>query len=90
MPRQVTSTFGEVSLNCYDMIFVGLAKDSVSRKELLECWQEILKQKLVLACFRENSDDLVGLNMLQVKIQDEEDSYEATVSDFRVNNEHWK
>lgn len=73
-----------ISFNHLLVTFLELVKDPVSRKEILECWQEILKQKVVLACFRENSDDLVGLNMVYVQTRDEKDSYEATVSTFVI------
>uniref|UniRef100_A0A336LMK9 CSON004143 protein n=1 Tax=Culicoides sonorensis TaxID=179676 RepID=A0A336LMK9_CULSO len=55
-------------------------KDPISVRERMEVWRNMLKQKLVLACFRENSKEIVGLNMLKVQFKDDKLDYGATIT----------
>uniref|UniRef100_A0A336LW64 CSON004142 protein n=1 Tax=Culicoides sonorensis TaxID=179676 RepID=A0A336LW64_CULSO len=57
-----------------------LLKDPVSVKEIMELWRGVLDQKIVLACFRENSKELVGLNMVAVQLKDDKFDYGATIT----------
>lgn len=36
-------------------------------EEIATSWREILEQKLVIVCFREGSDEIVGLNFCHAK-----------------------
>ncbi|XP_053681713.1 uncharacterized protein LOC128732481 [Sabethes cyaneus] len=45
---------------------VGLDKDPVALEEFSQMWQTIAKQRVAIVCFREGSDEIVGLNMLTV------------------------
>ncbi|XP_063698460.1 uncharacterized protein LOC134829346 [Culicoides brevitarsis] len=64
-----------------------ISKDEVSLKEILELWQQMLKGNTVLACFRENSDELVGLNMVMVETKDNPESKDY---DKKIRGEKWK
>lgn len=56
-----------------------LYKDSVSVAEIQDLWRLMLKQRIVLVCFKLGSDEIVGMNMLGI-IQKEEkqEVYEPT------------
>ncbi|XP_055526396.1 uncharacterized protein LOC129719062 [Wyeomyia smithii] len=45
---------------------VGLYKDPVALEEFTRMWQNIAKQRVAIVCFREGSNEIVGLNMLTV------------------------
>ncbi|XP_058454588.1 uncharacterized protein LOC131432368 [Malaya genurostris] len=45
---------------------VGLFKDPVALAEFAELWRSIAAQRCAVVCFREGSDEIVGLNMLTV------------------------
>lgn len=57
-----------------------MINDEVSCQEIDDLWKHVLKQRMALACFRENSRELVGVNMTLVTLKDEKDDYGATVS----------
>lgn len=65
---------------------LGLVNDPVGVQELATVWRKIAHQRCVVACFREGSDDIVGLNMLTVVSRDDEpdnSKFESpTVRDF--------
>lgn len=60
--------------------FAELLKDPVSLKEILDMWTDLFKQRVAMACFRENSTELVGVNMVYVTTKDEKDDYESKVN----------
>ncbi|XP_065079282.1 uncharacterized protein LOC135702184 [Ochlerotatus camptorhynchus] len=45
---------------------VGLYKDADALEEFDQMWQDIARQRMAIVCFREGSDEIVGLNMLTV------------------------
>lgn len=63
-------------------IYAELLKDPVSLKEILDVWTDLFKQRVAMACFRENSTELVGVNMVFVTTKDEKDDYESKVGRF--------
>ncbi|EAT34935.1 AAEL012863-PA [Aedes aegypti] len=45
---------------------VGLYKDADALEEFDLLWQDVARQRVAVVCFREGSDEIVGLNMLTV------------------------
>lgn len=56
---------------------MGLWKDEASIKNLYEIWKEMVKQRVSLACFRENSNEMVGCNILYVSEKGVEENYDV-------------
>lgn len=48
-----------------------IREDPVCFREVTEKWWECLRQKVTLVCFKESSDEIVGLNVLGVVTQSE-------------------
>jgi GNAT superfamily N-acetyltransferase len=48
-----------------------IRNDPVSFREITEKWWDCLRQKVTLVCFKENSNEIVGLNVLGIVTQDE-------------------
>lgn len=51
-----------------------LAKDQVSVYEIHYLWRLMLKQKIVLVCFKEGSDEIVGMNMVGITTKEEKEA----------------
>lgn len=49
-----------------------MSKDLVSVKEMQEIWRMLLKQKIAVVCFKEGSEEIVGLNLLSVELKEEQ------------------
>lgn len=45
--------------------------DAEAVQDFIKYWKPILKQNVVLACYRHGSDEIVGLNMNYVTLKDE-------------------
>lgn len=45
-------------------------EDPVSLQEILDFWQGYINQNLTLACFKEGSDELIGLNVMYLETFD--------------------
>lgn len=50
-----------------------LANDIDSVKSFEALWRELLEQHITLVCFREGSDEIVGLNMVGIVMKEEQD-----------------
>lgn len=50
---------------------LGLSNDPVGVREMATVWRKVAQQQCVVACFREESDEIVGLNMLTVVTRDD-------------------
>lgn len=48
------------------IFFLELYKSAESIEENKKLWRAILEQRVVLACFKEGSDEIIGLNFLYV------------------------
>lgn len=59
----------------------NIAEDEESLMEIVEYWKTILDQKISIACFKEDSNEIIGLNLLSVITEDE--------YDFKPNGEVW-
>lgn len=53
---------------------LNLANDPVGVRELSEVWRKVAHQRCAVVCFREGSDEIVGLNMLTVVSRSDESS----------------
>lgn len=47
-------------------------KDLESVKEMQGIWRFLLEQRISLVCFKEGSDEIVGLNLLSVELKEEQ------------------
>lgn len=54
-----------------------LAEEQQSVDDIREVWRELVKQKVAIVCFREGSDEIVGLNMTYIACKDDKDDYEC-------------
>lgn len=54
-----------------------LWKDEVGIKDLYKIWKEMVKQRLSLACFKENSNEMVGCNILYMSEKGVKEDYEV-------------
>lgn len=48
-------------------------KDPVSLKEVHEEWRWMLDQHISLVCFKEGSDEIIGMNLIGVVLKEEKD-----------------
>ncbi|XP_058456539.1 uncharacterized protein LOC131433932 [Malaya genurostris] len=60
-----------------------LAEDPASVESIRVLWQEMVKQRLVLVCFREGSDEIVGVNMTYAASKDDSKDYTPTAKLWR-------
>lgn len=51
---------------------LGLANDLVGVQEIASVWRKVLQQRCAVVCFREESPEIVGLNMLTVVTRGDE------------------
>jgi len=59
------------------------------KNEICDIWMEIMKQRLSIACFRNDGggDEIVGVNVLTVKCKDEpKDSFKVSRNDVLVSS----
>ncbi|XP_055586110.1 uncharacterized protein LOC129738831 [Uranotaenia lowii] len=63
---------------------VGLYKDPVALEEFSEMWKNIIQQKLPVVCFREGSDEIVGLNMLCIVSKADQKEYKFQSANLRT------
>lgn len=54
-------------------VFEGGAKDPKHLEDYKLAWRPMIEQKVPLVCFKEGSDEIVGINMLFVKTKDDHD-----------------
>lgn len=59
---------------------LNLANDPVGVREISEVWRKVAHQRCAVVCFREGSDEIVGLNMLTVVSRSDESSSKVSVS----------
>src|SRR5690349_11891749 len=68
-------------------------RDENARKEICQLWMNVLEQNVVLACFKKNSSEIIGLNMVCVitrndfinfKLDVREDNTWKAVHDFAL------
>lgn len=59
--------------------YLGLAKNPASVKNASDSWRKMLDEKLSLVCFKENSTEIVGLNIMVMYKKD------TMLDDFGVN-----
>ncbi|XP_055645266.1 uncharacterized protein LOC129781717, partial [Toxorhynchites rutilus septentrionalis] len=52
-----------------------LAEQPVSVEDLRNVWRELVKQRLSIVCFREGSDEIVGMNMLYLADKNDTKDY---------------
>jgi hypothetical protein len=48
------------------LICKKIAEDEVALKICTDIWRDLINKKVSLACFREGSDEIVGMNVLHV------------------------
>lgn len=60
----------------------GLAKDLVAMGDVVALWKAMLPDRMSLVCFREGSDEIVGVNILDVASRSDKDN--AQVSGFLI------
>lgn len=53
--------------------FLDLANDEVSVKSFEDVWRSLLKQHISLVCFKEGSDEIIGLNLVGIVLKEEKD-----------------
>lgn len=53
------------------MYFVGGSKDLQHYKDYLFAWKSIAEQKMVLVCYKEGSDEIIGANFTYVTHKDD-------------------
>lgn len=51
---------------------LGVANDEHSVIERRELWKYVMSQNIVLACFKEISDEIIGINMVAVSLKEEQ------------------
>lgn len=54
-----------------------LWKDEAAIADLYKIWKEMVKQRLSLACFRENSNEMVGCNILYLSAKGTDENFEV-------------
>lgn len=64
----------------------NVKNDNEALIELCELWKNILDQNIVLACFKKNCDEIIGLNMVCVINQDEFQNIKINIQ----NGNTWK
>jgi hypothetical protein len=57
----------------FSLQILGVPDDPVALKEMEELWFGIVPQKCALVCFKENSPEIVGLNMVSVYTKDDKE-----------------
>lgn len=50
-----------------------LASDEVSVKSFQDIWRSFLEQQITLVCFKEGSNEIIGLNILGINLIEEKD-----------------
>ncbi|XP_058812237.1 uncharacterized protein LOC131676876 [Topomyia yanbarensis] len=68
---------------------VGLYKDPVGLEEFSELWRKVAAQKCAVVCFREGSDEIVGLNMLTVVSKDSPKEYKFKSAGLQMVTESY-
>lgn len=64
---------------------LGLSNDEPSVIETRLIYGGILNQKIVVACFKERSDEIVGLNMVAITLKEERnDKYVVSYQTFKM------
>lgn len=64
-----------------------LWKDEAAIADLYKIWKEMVKQRLSLACFRENSNEMVGCNILYLSVKGTDENHEVRYSEtYELNN----
>lgn len=53
--------------------YEGGAKDSKHLEDYILSWRPMIEQKVPLVCFKADSDEIVGINMLFVKTKEDHD-----------------
>ncbi|XP_058839033.1 uncharacterized protein LOC131695420 [Topomyia yanbarensis] len=60
-----------------------LADEQASVDDIRDMWREVVKQRLALVCFREGSDEIVGLNMTFASCVDDR-------KDYVIHGDRWR
>ncbi|XP_055551330.1 uncharacterized protein LOC129733829 [Wyeomyia smithii] len=63
-----------------------LAEEQQSVDDIYALWREVVKQRLALVCFREGSDEIVGLNMTYASCKD--DKHDSVIHGPRWRDVH--
>ncbi|XP_065079162.1 uncharacterized protein LOC135702089 [Ochlerotatus camptorhynchus] len=62
----------------------GLENDSVGMEEVVQLWKVMLPERLSLVCFREGSDEIVGVNVLAVATKSDKGALKFTSATFQT------
>jgi GNAT superfamily N-acetyltransferase len=62
--------------------------NAAALKEICDLWRMILKQNIVLACFKKDTAELVGLNMVCVCTREDLENYKLDIE--RLKDNVWK
>lgn len=64
---------------------IGLSSDEHSVIETRSLYKVILSQNIALACFKERSDEIIGLNMVAITLKEEQkDKYVPSAEKLRI------
>jgi GNAT superfamily N-acetyltransferase len=71
-----------------DVISVSkkLHLDEVSKQELIDVWIVVLSQKLTVVCFKEGSDEIIGLNFLYARTTADHNQERDVAEGFALND----
>ena len=64
----------------------SVKNDAAALKEICSLWKKVLKQNVVISCFKKNCSEIVGLNMLCVITKDDYKDFKLEVR----NDNTWK
>ncbi|EAT34939.1 AAEL012870-PA [Aedes aegypti] len=62
----------------------GLAKDLVAMGDVVALWKAMLPDRMSLVCFREGSDEIVGVNILDVASRSDKDNAQFNSAIFQA------
>lgn len=71
--QEVWTPIPNTILNTLIIKFLDLANDEVSVKCFEDLWRSLLKQHIALVCFKEGSDEIIGLNLVGIVLKEEKD-----------------
>lgn len=64
----------------------NVKSDALALKEICSLWRKVLEQNVVLACFKQNCSEIIGLNMVCVITKDDFKDFKLDVR----NDNTWK
>lgn len=64
--------------------FTEILKDTKSTEEIQGLWKLMMEQKLSLVCFKEGSDEIIGINILGMALKEEQDD------ECKLEGKAWK